>query len=90
MANRITIWKQAGILVLLDVPDTYKHALVFMTGLERAARLQYPSNATFSVRRETPSSCHEPVIVFQYVGGRMAEVRKTESKVCAIGPALTS
>jgi hypothetical protein len=63
-------------LVLLNVPDMYKHALVFMTGLERAVRLQYPGNAIFSVRRAIPTSCPEPVIVFQFVGGRMAEVRK--------------
>jgi len=63
-------------LVLLDVPDMYKHALLFMTGLDRAVRLQYPGNAILSVRREIPSSGHEPVIVFQYVGGHMAEVRK--------------
>jgi hypothetical protein len=63
-------------LVLLDVPDMYKHALFFMTGLERAVRLQYPSSAIFSVRREIPSSSTDPVIVFQYVRGHMAEVRK--------------
>jgi len=63
-------------LVLLDVPDMYKHALLFMTGLERAVRLQYPGNAIFGVRRAIPSSCREHVIVFRYVGGGMAEVRK--------------
>jgi hypothetical protein len=67
-------------LVLLDVPDMYKHALVFMTGLERAVRLQYPGSAIFSVRREIPSTCTDPLIVFQYVRGHMAEVRKTDDK----------
>jgi hypothetical protein len=63
-------------LVLLDVPDMYKHALVFMTGLERAVRLQYPGSATFTVRREIPSSYTHPLIVVQYFRGHMAEVRK--------------
>jgi hypothetical protein len=63
-------------LVLLDVPDMYKHALVFMTGLERAVRLQYPGSAIFSVRREIPPSYTHPLIVFQYVRGHVAEVRK--------------
>ncbi len=61
-------------LVLLNVPDMHKHALVFITGLERVVRLQYPPGAAFSISRELRTPATGAVIVFRYSDGRMREL----------------
>ena len=65
---------QGTTLVLLRAPDMYKHATVFLTGLDQAVKLQYPPGAVFWVKRAIDPDLSPPVITFEYRDGRMREL----------------
>lgn len=59
-------------VVVLGVPSTYKQAMVFLTGIERAIALQYPGTPLLILRRNWPDM-PRPVIVFTWINGHMRE-----------------
>jgi hypothetical protein len=59
-------------LVVLNVPNMHKHALVYLTGLERALARQYPA-LNLRVRRHAGSSRECPTFVFRYQGGHVRQ-----------------
>lgn len=73
-------------VVVLDAPDMHKHALVFLTGLERAVMLQYP-NVNLRVRRRTAGACDAESFVFRVRGAALGECkpRATRSTACPAG-----
>jgi hypothetical protein len=77
-------------LVLLDVPDMHAHALVFMTGLERAVRLRYAPHEAFSVTREMPADAPAAVVAFRYEAGHMRELSALDNATPPRQPAEAS
>jgi hypothetical protein len=57
-------------LVVLNVPDTHKHALVYLTGLERAIALQYPG-LKLRIRRQLNGQTPEAATVVEYANGHI-------------------
>jgi len=68
-------------LVVLDVPNTYKHALVYLTGLERAVALQYPG-VQFQLRRQLNEQTPERAIVVEYSKGHMRDATLSRVQEC--------
>jgi hypothetical protein len=62
--------KPGTTLVVLNVPNTYKHALVYLTGLERAIALQYPG-VQFQLRRQLNGQTPETATVVEYSNGHI-------------------
>lgn len=64
---------QDATFVLLAAPPTYKQALVFLTGLDRALALQYP-HTRIHVLLHTKADTPAPVFTFAFDGGHMHEI----------------
>jgi hypothetical protein len=60
-------------VVLLNAPSTYKQALVFLTGLDRAAALECP-HIHLPVLRQARVDAPRPTLTFTYAGGRLREI----------------
>lgn len=65
--------KPGKTLVVLNVPDMYKHALVYLTGLERAMALQYPG-VRFQLRKQLDGQTSEATTVLEYSNGHIRRV----------------
>ena len=61
-------------LLLLSVPDNYKHARVFLTGLERAIELDYPRSVGLRVIRHPDPLPTRPLFTFEYRQGKLREL----------------
>jgi hypothetical protein len=65
--------KPGTTLVVLNVPNTYKHALVYLTGLERAIALQHPG-VQFQLKRQLKEQTPETATVVEYSNGHIREL----------------
>jgi hypothetical protein len=63
---------QNATLVFLNAPPTYKQALVFLTGLERAVALQ--CHTQLRVLRHNSADAPRPVVTLVYANGHLREV----------------
>jgi len=75
--------KPGSTLVLLNVPKTHKHALVYLTGLERAVVLQYPG-VRFQLKRQLNGQTPEKAIVVEYSNGHMRGANLSRIQECGL------
>jgi len=75
--------KPGSTLVLLNVPKTYKHALVYLTGLERAVTLQYPG-VQFQLKRQLIGQTPEKAIIVEYSNGHMRGANLSRKQECGL------
>ncbi len=82
--------KAGTTLLVLNVPNTYKHALVYLSGLERAVALQYPG-VQFQLKRQLNGQIPELTNLFEYSDGHIREVNlsRAPKRICFTGPRLS-
>jgi len=82
--------KTGTTLVVLNVPNTYKHALVYLSGLERAVALQYPC-VQFQLKRQLDGQILETTNIFEYSDGHIRNVNlsRAPKRTCFTGPRLS-
>jgi hypothetical protein len=75
---------------VLNVPNTYKHALVYLSGLERAVALQYPC-VQFQLKRQLDGQILETTNIFEYSDGHIRNVNlsRAPKRTCFTGPRLS-